>query len=1111
MEFRLLGPVEVRLDGELLPVGGMKPRALLAMLLLGANEVVSRDRLVEGLWGGRRPASAEHGLDDYLSRLRRVLGADRIERRAPGYLLRVEPDELDLACFERLLVEGRNRLAASEPDAAVKAFDEALALWRGSALADLQDEPFATAAAWRLEERRLLCCEERIDALLARGGGADLVAELERLVVEHPFRERLLGQLMVALYRSGRQADALAAYQRGRGRLAAELGLEPSLPLRQLERQILDHDPALAGTSLAPTRRAVKRRRRRAASSRRGRVAFVAAAVGVAVVAAAAVIELGAGGTRTASAARSASTLVQLVGGAGSASSATVLPEAPAAAAVGDGSVWLAEPNLGEVVRVDEATRRIVETIPVGAGPGAIVYGGGAVWVASVPGGSVLRIDPATDRITRRIPLGTAQVGALAYGFGRLWIADTADNALLELDPATDTIAPAVQLYVQPTALAIGDGAVWVADYDRGTLTRVNPRTGATLFTKSVGDGPAQIAIGKNAVWVANSLDSTVARVDPATGDVYATAVGSDPVALAATSSAVWVASKIADDVTRLDPYRPSRDRTIPLNGQPTALAASGRQVWLGAEPDTIRRGGTIVLLFGSPVPIDPSMNLYVDPFQSADFNTDGLVTYNNTSGPAGAQFVPDLAIAIQPPTQGGTVYTFQLRPRIRYSDGRLVQASDFRRSVERLFRLDSPGIQYFSHIVGAAACTRRRCDLTQGVVTDDQARTVSFHLVAPDPDFLSKLTYGLVTPIPPGTPWHRMGWTPVPGTGPYEIASANNHEIRYVRNPYFHTWSHPQPDGIPDEIVMRFGLSPAQEVKAIEQGRADWTFDGVPASLLPTVETQYAADVHSWAQTTMAVLQFNTTVPPFNSLRARQALNDAIDRAAVVRFYGGPLEATATCQILMPGLIGYRPYCPYTRDPTGATGRWQAPNLAKARQLVAESGTRGDRITVWGSFNDASRGRALVPYVVSLLDRLGYRARAHLIPQSAWHLVPQRAYRKIQISASSVWTDVSPANFFDSWFTCNAPYDHHWFCNPSFDQAVRRAQTLQAEDSPAAATLWARLDRRLVDQAAAAPLVNPRQIDFVSAHVTNYQHNPVFGILADQLQPRQPTRASRR
>ena len=1096
MEFAILGPVEVRSEGASLVLGGRKARALLALLLLNANEVVSRDRLVDGLWGETPPATASRTLDSHVSRLRTVLGTDRIERRPPGYRLRVEPDELDLTRFERLLEGGSATLAADNASAAVAAFDEALALWRGSALADLHDEPFATTEARRLEERRLLCREERIDALLALGGGPDLVPELEQVVGAHPFRERPLGQLMLALYRSGRQADALAAYQAGRARLAAELGLDPSLPLRQLERQILEHDPALGSARAAPPRAGVGRRRR---------TAFVAAAVVVAAVAGSVVvgIELGGVGTRAATAGQSASTLVELGGGGGS-SHAAVLPEAPAAAAVGAGSVWLAEPNAGAVVRIDERSRRAVERIPVGAGPGAIAFGGGALWVASVPGGTVLRIDPGTDAITKRIGLGSASVGALAFGLGRLWIADTVDDALLELDPGTDAITGTFQLDVEPTALAVGDGGIWIADYNAGSLTDLDPRTGATLSTTPVGNGPVQVAIGRHAVWVVNSLDSTASRVDPATGAVTATtSVASDPVAVAATTGAVWVASQFADAVTRLDPSSPSRVRTIHVGGQPTALVAAGGHVWVGSRPLVHRRGGTIVLLHEWPISIDPALQLDLPPFQADGLTRDGLVTYNHTGGPDGAQLVPDLAVALPRPTEGGTAYTFQLRPGIRYSDGRPVHASDFRRALERVFRLGSPGTPYFSSLVGASACNRHRCNLTRGVVTDDLARTVSFRLVAPEPDFLSNLTEGgLATPVPPGTPLHGVRRTPIPGTGPYEIASASKHEIRYVRNPYFHEWSHAaQPDGNPDEIVMRFGFTPVQEVKAIEHGRADWTADGVPASLLSNVTAHFPAQIHSYLQTNTDFLQLNTTVPPFNNLRVRQALNDAIDRARVARFYGGPLGATPTCQILPPGLLGYRAYCPYTRNLTAATNRWQAPDLPRALRLVTESGTRGDRITVWGPADDPVLGRALVPYTVRVLNRLGYRAHAHLIPQNAFGSIPQQTFERIQMTPPS-WGDPTAADFLDTFFTCSAPFDHHWFCNASFDHSIRRAETLQAEDSPAAAALWAKLDRELVDQAAAVPLVNHRQIDFLSARVANYQHNPIYGLVADQLQP---------
>jgi DNA-binding SARP family transcriptional activator len=212
VEFSVLGPIEARHDERELSLGGPKQRALLAVLILERNTVVSGDRLIDALWAERPPASAAHTLDAYVSRLRKLLGADRLTRRAGGYVLRADAAEVDLDRFDELVARGREQLAADEAADAAATLRAALAVWRGAALADLLYEPFAAEAAAALEERRLNALEERIEADLACARGAELVGELERLVQEHPFRERLLGQLMVSLYRSGQQARALDPY-----------------------------------------------------------------------------------------------------------------------------------------------------------------------------------------------------------------------------------------------------------------------------------------------------------------------------------------------------------------------------------------------------------------------------------------------------------------------------------------------------------------------------------------------------------------------------------------------------------------------------------------------------------------------------------------------------------------------------------------------------------------------------------------------------------------------------------------------------------------------------------------------------------------------------------
>ena len=251
MEFRVLGPLEARDERGEIPLAGHRPRALLALLLLHANEVVPADRLIDELWGDDSPEGAAGALRVNVSRLRKALPPDVLATRAPGYVIRVEPDALDLHRFERLVDEGRSLLARGLVADATGRLRDALSLWRGPALADFAYEGFAQAAIGRLEEIRLAATELRIEADLALGRHDELIAELEALVAEHPLRERLRTFLMTALYRSGRQAEALDAYQDARRALVDELGIEPGAALQELERAILRQDPALTADTRA--------------------------------------------------------------------------------------------------------------------------------------------------------------------------------------------------------------------------------------------------------------------------------------------------------------------------------------------------------------------------------------------------------------------------------------------------------------------------------------------------------------------------------------------------------------------------------------------------------------------------------------------------------------------------------------------------------------------------------------------------------------------------------------------------------------------------------------------------------------------------------------------
>ena len=278
MEFRILGPLEAVNAGRPLPLGGSKQRALLGVLVLHANETLSTDRLIDELWGERPPATAAKTVQVHVSRLRKALGDGAgngwggiVLTRERGYELQLDPERLDAHRFERLVAEGRRELAAGQPAGAVSALERALSLWRGPPLADLAYEPFAQREIARLDDLRVDALELLIEAKLDLGRHDEVVPQLETLIAQHPYRERLHAQLMLALYRCERQAAALQAYKDARRKLVDELGIEPGEHLRDLERAILAHDPALASPAVERRRAAAGARREHAAGGPRGR------------------------------------------------------------------------------------------------------------------------------------------------------------------------------------------------------------------------------------------------------------------------------------------------------------------------------------------------------------------------------------------------------------------------------------------------------------------------------------------------------------------------------------------------------------------------------------------------------------------------------------------------------------------------------------------------------------------------------------------------------------------------------------------------------------------------------------------------------------------------
>ena len=1116
IDYRILGPVEVSADGREIDIGGPRLRKLLVILLLHANQPVPRGTLAYDLWGDQPPAGARGSLEVYISRLRKALGSPVLLTRSSAYCLTVGNGQLDAHRFEQLAGQGRSELAEHKPGPAAATLRAALALWRGPALGDLSGESFAQVEAARLEELRLGATEDRIDADLALGGHAAVIGELEALVAAYPLRERLHGQLILALYRSGRQGEALSAYQGARQMMVRELGLEPGPALQRLQGAILrqdpgldpsaatvsgDRDPAVAGTADSPA----------GPRPRRGLVA-VAAAAGAGILAAALLADFHGPAAGQPITLAGASGLVVVNTASDQVSYATRLAGAPGAVSGGSGSVWVADPGGEKVSRVDPGSGAEVDRILVGGAPGSITSGAGAIWVGSTVGATVTRIDPATEAVTQTIALPGTSSGAIAYGAGELWVADPVTRALFEVDTVTGSLRRTRPLDLQPSALVTMDGALWVAGYDTGTIEKVDPASGRVTARVHVGTGPVALAAQAGSLWVANSLDATVSRVDPVALAVTATiGVGSGPAALAAGAGSVWVANQYSGTVSRIDPHRNQAVASVPVGGAPTALIAGPGRLWVAvAAADGSHRGGTLTIVTtmtvdasapATSVSIDPAIYNYAFRPQFGGLVYDGLVTFQRSAGADGLRMVPDLALAVPTASDGGATYTFRIRPGIRYSDGQPLRAGDFRRAIERLFRVGSPGRSLYAGLVGAAACSERPpdCDLSGGVVTDDATGTVTFHLTAPDPEFLFKLTeMSYSAPVPPGTPDREPGSRTVPGTGPYRIARASQTKILFVRNPLFREWSHAaQPAGNPDAIVWRTAATAQAAVTAVSQGRADWFYGQLPLGQYRQLQLQQPAQLHSNPQFAIEFAPLNTHLAPFNDVRVRQALNYAIDRAHIIQLYGGPDFAVPACQPVSPGLPGYTAYCPYTRDPS-PDGAWSAPDMARARQLVRESGTSGEWVGVWGSPDEGFVPPGVAAYFASVLRALGYRVRLHLVPFSTITM-PMR--ERFQISTDGDWLAdyPDPSSYIPQFLGCGGGNSNGYFCDPALDRAMRQASQLELTDPTRAAAAWAAVDRRLTDAAAWVPTVSLRDVELTSGRLGNYQYNPVWGFLADQ------------
>jgi peptide/nickel transport system substrate-binding protein len=548
------------------------------------------------------------------------------------------------------------------------------------------------------------------------------------------------------------------------------------------------------------------------------------------------------------------------------------------------------------------------------------------------------------------------------------------------------------------------------------------------------------------------------------------------------------------------------------------ALAAvgCGNSNATGSHPKGLvgHAGGVYTILATTNFGVaDPAQNYTLEEWQLLYDTHDGLVQFQRVSGTAGDKLVPDLATSIPLPTDGGKTYAFQIRRGIRFSNGQVLKPSDFVRTFERFFTVPGPA-SFYNVIVGASACGNAaktlHCDLSQGVVANDSAYTLTFHLTQPDPEFIDALALPFTYVVPGNTSFKNLGNHVPPGTGPYMWQSYDpNKEAVLVRNPHFHVWNAAaQPAGYPNEIVEKYGLTISDEVTAVENGQADEVYDGdiIPADRLNELNSaQFASQVHVNSLTADWYWALNTKEPPFSNLLARKAINYAANRAAYVKIQGGPSLAVPTCQILPPNFPGYKPYCPYTAG-TNFT-KWSAPDLAKARQLVRQSGTAGMKVVVNSTTDSA--GRALAAQMVSDLNAIGYKASSQLLNGGIQYPFVQNSnnIRKWSVTYSAWYQDYPAASdFLNILLGCGNIHPHSdaspniaEFCDPAIQAQMNKAEAMGGANPVAANSLWAQIDQEVTNQAPWVDMYNPKQIDFLSKRVQGYRWNPQLYILLDQ------------
>ncbi|RUW61061.1 ABC transporter substrate-binding protein [Mesorhizobium sp. M7A.F.Ca.US.008.03.1.1] len=519
-------------------------------------------------------------------------------------------------------------------------------------------------------------------------------------------------------------------------------------------------------------------------------------------------------------------------------------------------------------------------------------------------------------------------------------------------------------------------------------------------------------------------------------------------------------------------------------------------------------RGGTIRLLARSAAgTLDPHINYTDQGWQMYQPIYDGLVAFRKAEGMDGFTIVPDLAEAMPQVSNDGKTFTFKLRKGIKFSSGQDLGVKDVVASFQRIFKVSGPTSgTFYAGIVGADKCLAdtKSCTLEGGVVGDEAAGTITINITKPDAELLYKLALPHAVVLPADTPAEDMGSKPIPSTGAYMISAFDpNKGMTVSRNPNFKQWSEEaQPDGYPDVVQYDFGLSEEAAVTAIQNGEADWMFDALPSDRLGELGSKSMDQLHISPLSAWWYAPLNNRLAPFDNEKARQAVAYAIDRNTLVKLFGGKVLASPVCQVLPPDFPGHEDYCPFTKNP-GA--KWSAPDLDKAKQLVEDSGTKGQKVTI--IVEDTAISRSIGVYLQSVLTSIGYVADVKPISSNIQFTYIQNTNNKVQMSVTQWYKDYPAASdFLNILFSCasfregsDASINIAGFCDKEIDAKMQKALDLGVTDQKAADKMWAEIDRQVTDKAPAVGLFTPKRLDFVSKRLGNFKFNRQFNWMITQ------------